>query len=71
MADLNGMEREVLGVTGDIGIEVLPYVHVIFGGLDEVGQELIGNVQERVNWIAEKKWEGGDWKAGGKWGEGE
>jgi hypothetical protein len=54
----------VLGVTGDIGIEVLPYVHVIFGGLDEVGQELIGNVQEWLNWIAEKKWEGEDWKAG-------
>jgi hypothetical protein len=37
MADLNRMEREALGVNGDIEIEVLPYVPLIFDGLDEVG----------------------------------
>jgi hypothetical protein len=29
-----------MGVTGDIGIEVLPFVPVIIDGIDEVGREL-------------------------------
>jgi hypothetical protein len=38
-------------VTGDIGIEVLPFVPVVFDGIDDVGRELIGGVKEWVKWI--------------------
>jgi hypothetical protein len=47
----NGMVSEVFGVTGDIGIEVLPFVPVVFDGIDDVGRELICGVQEWVKWI--------------------
>jgi hypothetical protein len=47
----NGMVSEVFGVTGDIGIEVLPFVPVVFDGIDDVGKELICGVQEWVKWI--------------------
>ncbi len=47
----NGMVSEVLGVTGDIGIEMLPFVPVVFDGIDDVGRELICGVQEWVKWI--------------------
>jgi hypothetical protein len=47
----NGMVSEVFGVTGDIGIEVLPFVPVVFDGIDVVGRELICGVQEWVKWI--------------------
>jgi hypothetical protein len=46
-----GMVSEVFGVTGDIGIEVLPFVPVVFDGIDDVGKELICGVQEWVKWI--------------------
>jgi hypothetical protein len=42
----NGMVSEVFGVTGDIGIEVLPFVPVIFDGIDDVGRELIEGVKD-------------------------
>jgi hypothetical protein len=45
------MVSEVFGVTGDIGIEVLPFVPVVFEGIDDVGKELICGVQEWVKWI--------------------
>jgi hypothetical protein len=47
----NAMVSEVFGVTGDIGIEVLPFVPVVFEGIDDVGKELICGVQEWVKWI--------------------
>jgi hypothetical protein len=50
----NEMVNEVYGVTGDIGIEVLPFVPVVFDGIDDVGKELIRGVQEWVKWIGEK-----------------
>jgi hypothetical protein len=58
MENFNAMVREIFAVTGDIGIEVLPFVPVVFDGIDELGMELIGGVQEWIRWIAEKsEWE--------------
>jgi hypothetical protein len=54
MESFNGMVREVFAVTGDIGIEVLPFVPVVFDGIDEMGMELIGWIREWIKWIAEK-----------------
>jgi hypothetical protein len=33
---------------------VVPFVPVVFDGIDEIGMELIGGVQEWIRWIAEK-----------------
>jgi hypothetical protein len=54
ISDFNNMVKEVWGVTGDIGIEILPFVPVVHEGLDEMGRDLIGGVKEWVRWIAEK-----------------
>ncbi len=54
MESFNNMVREVFSVTGDIGIEVLPFVPVVFEGIDEIGKGLIGGVQEWIKWISEK-----------------
>jgi hypothetical protein len=54
MESFNGMVREIFATTGDIGIEVLPFVPVVFDGIDEIGMELIGGVQEWIHWISEK-----------------
>jgi hypothetical protein len=54
MADFNGMVREVMSITGDIGIEVVPCVPVIFAEMDDTGRELLGGVREWLCWIAEK-----------------
>ncbi len=43
VSEFNTMVREVMGVTGNIGIEVLPFVPVIIDGIDEVGRELLFN----------------------------
>ncbi len=54
MESFNGMVREIFAVTGDIGIEVLPFVPVVFDGIDELEMELIGGVQEWIKRISEK-----------------
>ncbi len=54
MTDFNGMVCDVMSITGDIGIEVVPCVPVIFGGLDDIGRELLGGVREWLCWIAKK-----------------
>jgi hypothetical protein len=38
----------VFRVTGDVGIEVLPYVPVMFEGMDRVGGEYLTGL---ANWI--------------------
>ncbi len=52
ISNFNGMVREVMGITGDIGIEVVPCVPVIFEGLDGIGRELLGGIQKWLCWIA-------------------
>ena len=37
ITEFNNMVREVYGVTGDVGVEVLPVCPVVFEGLDRKG----------------------------------
>jgi hypothetical protein len=48
MSDFNAMVRNVAGVMGNAGIEVLP---VVREDMDMVGRKLIGMVKEWVEWI--------------------
>jgi hypothetical protein len=52
------MVRDVWTVTGDIGIEVLPFVPVVMEGMDEVGRDLLGGLKDWVRWISEKSGRG-------------
>jgi hypothetical protein len=52
--DFNNMVKNIGGVTGDTGIEVLPVVPVVRDGMDKVGRELIGMLRESVEWIGVK-----------------
>jgi hypothetical protein len=74
IADFNNMVREVWGVTGDSGIEVLPVCPVVWEGLDERGRELIHGLQDWIKWISEVGGKGAVGKlalAGGtEWEEG-
>jgi hypothetical protein len=54
MGDFNTMAKNVAGVTGNAGIEVLPVVPVVREGVDQVGRELIGMVKEWVDWIGKE-----------------
>ncbi len=47
------MVREVYGVTGDVGVEVLPVCPVVFEGLDRKGGELICQLQSWIRWVGE------------------
>ena len=47
------MVREVGGVTGDTGVEVLPVCPVIWEGLDERGRELVHGLQDWIMWLSE------------------
>ncbi len=42
------MVRNVNGVTGNVGIEVLPAVPSVREGMDKVGREMISGVREWV-----------------------
>ncbi len=48
ISDFNTMIKNIGGLTGNTGIEVLPVVPVVREGLDQVGRELIGMVREWV-----------------------
>jgi hypothetical protein len=54
VTDFNNMVKNIGGVTGDTGIEVLPVVPVVRDGMDQVGRELIGMLREWVEWIGVK-----------------
>jgi hypothetical protein len=74
IADFNNMVREVWGVTGDSGIEVLPVCPVVWEGLDERGSELIHGLQDWIRWISEVGGKGAVGKlalaGGSEWEEG-
>ncbi len=53
ISNFNSMVRNVGGVTGNAGIEVLPIFPVVREGLDKVGRELISMVREWIEWISE------------------
>jgi len=76
IADFNNMVRDVWGVTGDSGVEVLPVCPVIWEGLDDRGRELIHGLQDWIKWVSEVggresvgklAWAGGvEWEAGNR-----
>ena len=55
VTDFNNMVRDVWIAMGDIGVEVLPIVPVVYEGLDEKGGELLAGVKNWVEWVAEEK----------------
>jgi hypothetical protein len=52
---LNTMVREVFRVTGDIGVEVLPVVPVVFEVMDRLGREFLTGLAHWVDWIGQVK----------------
>jgi hypothetical protein len=54
ITEFNNMVRKVYGVTGDVGVEVLPVCPVVFEGLDRKGGgELICQLQSWIGWVGE------------------
>jgi hypothetical protein len=47
----NNMVRDVFRVTGDVGIEVLPYVPVMYENMDKVGRECLTGLANWVEWV--------------------
>jgi hypothetical protein len=52
--DFTGMCRDIWSVTGDTGIEVLPFVPVVFENLEKEGGMLLSGVRSWVRWLAEE-----------------
>jgi hypothetical protein len=55
VGDFNQMVREVFRVTGDVGIEVLPYVPVVMENMDRKGRECITGLVDWVEWVGRQK----------------
>jgi hypothetical protein len=55
VGDFNQMVREVFRVTGDVGIEVLPYVPVVMEDMDRRGRECITGLVDWIEWISRQK----------------
>ena len=51
----NNMVRDVWQVMGDIGVKVLPYVPVVYKGIDTVGGELLAGVKNWIQWAADQQ----------------
>ena len=49
------MVRDLWQTMGDIGVEVLPYVPVVYKGIDAVGGELLAGVKNWIEWMAEQQ----------------
>ena len=54
ISDFNNMVKDVWALTGDIGIEVLPVVPVIYADLDGVGGQLLAGVRDWIEWVGEQ-----------------
>jgi len=54
IVDFNKMVRDVWGVTGDNGVEVLPFVPVIMDEMDERGRELIAGLRDWIGWVGRR-----------------
>ena len=55
ISDFNNMVKDIWTFTKDIGVEVLPYVPVVYKGIDSVGGELLAGVRNWIEWMAEQK----------------
>ena len=49
------MVRDLWQIMGDIGVEVLPYVPVVYAGLDDKGGELLAGVKNWIEGVSEQK----------------
>jgi hypothetical protein len=54
IGDFCNMVKDIWSVTGDIGVEVLPVVPVVFDGLDAEGGRLISGLKDWIEWIGEE-----------------
>ena len=52
--DYNKMVKEVWAVTGDVGVEVLPVMPVVYENLDELGRELLAGLSDWIGWVGKK-----------------
>ena len=55
ISDFNNMVKDIWTFTKDIGVEVLPYVPVVYEGIDAKGGELLAGVRNWIEWMAEQK----------------
>ena len=55
ISDFNNMVKDIWGYTKDFGIEVLPFVPVIFEGVDAMGGELLAGMRNWIEWMADQK----------------
>ena len=55
ISEFNNMVKDMWGMMGDIGVEVLPYVPVVYEGIDSLGGELLAGVRNWLEWISVQK----------------
>ena len=55
ISQFNNMVKDCWTMMGDIGVEVLPFVPVIYEGIDSIGGELLGGVKNWIEWISVQK----------------
>ncbi len=58
ISDFCNMGKNVLALTGDIGVEVLLVVPVVYEGLDVEGGRLVSEVKDWIEWIGEESGRG-------------
>jgi len=51
MADFTAMVKDIWAVTGDIGVEVLPFCPVAFEGIDKEGGLLLSGLRDWIRWL--------------------
>ena len=55
ISDFNYMVKDIWSLTTDIGIEVLPFVPIVFEGNDSLGGELLAGIKHWIDWMAKQK----------------
>ena len=55
ISQFNNMVKDCWSLMGDIGVEVLPFVPVVYEGIDSMGGELLGGVKNWIEWISVQK----------------
>ena len=55
ISPFNNMVKDCWSLMGYIGVEVLPFVPVVYKGIDSMGGELLGGVRNWIEWISVQK----------------
>ena len=58
ISDFNNMVKDLWVALGDIGVEILPYVPVVYRGIDKIGGEMLDGVRKWIEWVTEKSGRG-------------